>query len=59
MLIFRAVAIEFRSKHQSPTWRQGWDLRSSAPAAVGAALLMGVAFGNVVSGVALRRAATT
>ncbi len=52
MLIFRAVAIEFRSKHPSPRWRQGWDCAFSAGSA-GAALLMGVAFGNVVSGVAM------
>ena len=25
-LIFRAVAIEFRSKHASPRWRACWDL---------------------------------
>ena len=49
-LIFRAVAIEFRSKHPSPRWRQSWDVVFSA-ASFGAALLMGVAFGNVISGV--------
>ena len=49
-LIGRAVAIEFRSKHPSPRWRQSWDVVFSA-ASFGAALLMGVAFGNVISGV--------
>jgi len=50
MLIGRAVAIEFRSKHPSPRWRQSWDVVFSV-ASFGAALLMGVAFGNVISGV--------
>jgi cytochrome bd ubiquinol oxidase subunit II len=50
MLIFRAVAIEFRSKRPSAAWRHGWDY-VFATGSFGAALLMGVAFGNVVSGV--------
>jgi cytochrome bd ubiquinol oxidase subunit II len=50
MLIGRAVAIEFRSKHESPRWRQSWDVVFSV-ASFGAALLMGVAFGNVIAGV--------
>ncbi len=50
MLICRAVAIEFRSKRPSPAWRQGWDYVFST-GSFGAALLMGVAFGNVISGV--------
>ena len=49
-LIGRAVAIEFRSKHASAAWRQGWDVTFSA-ASFGAALLMGVAFGNLIAGV--------
>ena len=49
-LIFRAVAIEFRSKRPSPRWRQGWDI-AFAVGSLGAALLMGVAFGNVAAGV--------
>jgi len=49
-LIFRAVAIEFRSKRPSPRWRQGWDIAFAA-GSFGAALLMGVAFGNVAAGV--------
>ncbi len=49
-LIFRAVAIEFRSKRPSAAWRQGWDVVFSA-GSFGVALLLGVAFGNVISGV--------
>lgn len=48
-LIFRAVAIEFRSKRPSPRWRQGWDVAFSI-GSCGAALLIGVAFGNVAAG---------
>ncbi len=48
-LIGRACAIEFRSKEQSPLWRQFWDviffLGSALPA-----LLFGVAFGNILHG---------
>ncbi len=51
-LIFRAVAIEFRSKQASARWRQTWDVIFSA-SSVGAALLMGVAFGNVITGMPL------
>jgi cytochrome d ubiquinol oxidase subunit II len=49
-LIFRAVSIEFRSKVESPRWREFWDwgfgLGSILPA-----ILFGVAFGNVLHGV--------
>ncbi len=48
-LIFRATAIEFRSKRPSPSWRQGWDI-AFAVGSFGAALLMGVAFGNIAAG---------
>ena len=51
-LIFRAVAIEFRSKRPSPRWRQGWDI-VFAVGSLGAALLMGVAFGNVAAGLTM------
>jgi cytochrome d ubiquinol oxidase subunit II len=51
-LIFRAVAIEFRSKRPEPRWRAAWDWIFAA-ASGGAALLLGVAFGNVVAGVPL------
>lgn len=49
-LIFRAVAIEFRSKVESPSWRRAWDwafgLGSLVPA-----VLFGVAFGNIMRGI--------
>jgi cytochrome d ubiquinol oxidase subunit II len=51
-LIFRAVAIEFRSKRPSPRWRRGWDI-AFAFGSFGAALLMGVAFGNVAAGLSM------
>ena len=49
-LIFRAVAIEVRSKQPGPRWRQAWDW-SFAAASTGSSLLMGVAFGNVIWGI--------
>jgi cytochrome d ubiquinol oxidase subunit II len=52
MLIFRAVAIEFRSKQPALWWRQVWDVSFSS-ASIGCSLLLGVAFGNVVWGVPL------
>ena len=49
-LIGRGVAFEFRSKDDNPRWRKTWDwtifLGSLLPA-----LLLGVAFGNLVRGV--------
>lgn len=49
-LILRGVAFEFRSKDDNPTWRAGWDwaiaIGSFLPA-----LLLGVAFANIVKGV--------
>ena len=52
MLIFRAVAIEFRSKRQERWWRRMWDT-SFAVGSVGASLLVGVALGNVARGIPL------
>ena len=52
VLILRTVAIEFRSKRPSPRWRSAWDLVFSI-SSLGLALLLGVAFGNVISGVTL------
>jgi cytochrome d ubiquinol oxidase subunit II len=49
-LVFRAVAIEFRSKQPAAWWRRGWD-RSFAVASIASSLLMGVAFGNVIWGI--------
>jgi len=51
-LIFRAAAIEFRSKETSHRWRQTWDV-SFAVASVAIALLAGVALGNMVVGIPL------
>jgi cytochrome d ubiquinol oxidase subunit II len=51
-LIFRAVAIEFRSKQPGVRWRRAWD-RSFAIASIASSLLMGVAFGNVIWGIPL------
>ncbi len=49
-LIFRAVAIEFRSKEPWPWWRQFWDVSFSA-ASILASFLMGVALGNIIWGI--------
>ncbi len=51
-LIFRAVAIEFRSKQPMRWWRQMWDVGFSVGSIV-AALLIGVAVGNIAWGVPL------
>ncbi len=51
-LIFRAVAIEFRSKHPSPRWRRFWDA-GFAGGSLFSGLLIGVAMGNIVWGVPL------
>jgi cytochrome bd ubiquinol oxidase subunit II len=51
-LILRAVAIEYRSKEASVWWRRGWDVVFSLSSAV-AALLFGVAMGNLIGGIAL------
>ncbi len=51
-LIIRGVAIEYRNKYDSLTWRKAWDflffLGSLLPA-----LLLGVAFANIFKGVAI------
>ena len=52
-LIFRAVAIDFRSKKESRIWRQSWDVSFSV-ASVLSALIFGVALGNVAWGVPLQ-----
>jgi cytochrome d ubiquinol oxidase subunit II len=49
-LIFRAVAIEFRSKRPERWWRQTWDIGFSAGSIL-SALLIGVALGNIAWGV--------
>jgi cytochrome bd ubiquinol oxidase subunit II len=50
MLIFRAVSIEFRSKEKMKWWRNFWDISFSVSSIL-IAFLMGVALGNIVTGV--------
>ncbi len=52
VLIMRTVAIEFRSKRERPGWRSTWDMVFFA-SSLGIALLLGVAFGNIMVGVPL------
>ncbi len=51
-LIFRAVSIEFRSKHGSPFWRTSWDVAFSI-ASVVIAFGVGLVLGNLVQGINL------
>ncbi len=51
-LIFRAVAIEFRSKQSMSWWRQLWDVSFSVSSIV-SSLLVGVAMGNIAWGIPL------
>src|SRR6201998_934280 len=51
-LIFRAVAIEFRSKQPMHWWRQMWDIGFSLGSIV-SSLLIGVAMGNIAWGIPL------
>ncbi len=53
-LIFRAVAIEFRSKRSSSRWRGTWDVVFAISSFIGA-LLIGVALGNFAWGIPLTR----
>ncbi len=48
-LIGRAVSLEFRSKVQAPAWRKLWDVGFFLSSGT-AALLLGVAGGNVMAG---------
>ncbi|MDY6821597.1 MAG: cytochrome d ubiquinol oxidase subunit II [Deferribacterota bacterium] len=48
-LIFRGVSFEFRSKIDSDAWRNAWDAIITISSFV-AALLFGVAFGNIFMG---------
>ena len=52
VLILRTVALEFRSKEPGRRWRSTWDA-VFAVASLGLAFLLGVAFGNIVSGLPL------
>ena len=51
-LIFRAVAIEFRSKQPMLWWRRMWDIGFSAGSIL-SSLLIGVAMGNIAWGIPL------
>ena len=51
-LIFRAVAIEFRSKRESKIWRSTWDT-VFAFASIFVAFILGVLIGNMVEGIPL------
>lgn len=51
-LIVRAVAFEYRGKHDDARWRRRWDACIIAGSAL-PAVLWGVAFGNIVAGVPL------
>lgn len=51
-LIFRAVAIEFRSKQEMLWWRRMWDVSFSVSSVL-ASFLIGVALGNIGIGIPL------
>jgi cytochrome d ubiquinol oxidase subunit II len=51
-LIFRAVAIEFRSKRESPVWRSLWDVVFSF-ASILVAFVLGILIGNMIRGIPL------
>ena len=51
-IIFRAVAIEFRSKQPSPRWRRTWDLLFSLASAV-IVFCIGIMLGNLIRGIPL------
>lgn len=51
-LIFRAVAIEFRSKEPGKVWRQTWDILFSV-GSICSSLIIGVALGNMTRGIPL------
>jgi cytochrome d ubiquinol oxidase subunit II len=51
-LMFRAVAIEFRSKRESQKWRSLWDVVFSF-ASILVAFVLGVLIGNMIRGIPL------
>lgn len=51
-LMFRAVAIEFRNKHESYPWKKFWDI-SFVLGSIIPAILFGVAIGNILRGIPL------
>jgi cytochrome d ubiquinol oxidase subunit II len=53
-LMFRASAIEFRSKREGKGWRYFWDVVFSLSSIL-VGLIMGVILGNVIEGIALNQ----
>jgi cytochrome d ubiquinol oxidase subunit II len=51
-LILRGVSIEFRGKETNVLWRRSWDVAFSVGSAL-AAVLFGVALGNVMRGISI------
>lgn len=51
-LMFRASAIEFRSKRESPLWRSFWDVMFSV-ASILVGLVIGLLLGNMIEGIPL------
>lgn len=51
-LIFRAVAIEFRSKQPMKWWRKTWDISFSISSIL-SSFVLGVALGNIIWGIPL------
>jgi cytochrome d ubiquinol oxidase subunit II len=51
-LMFRAVAIEFRSKRESPAWRHFWDVVFSLSSIL-VGFIVGVILGNMIEGIPL------
>ena len=49
-LIFRAVAIEFRSKRESPSWRKTWDVVFSF-SSIFVSMILGILIANMIRGV--------
>lgn len=49
-LMFRAVAIEFRSKNPSPLWRATWDV-AFCVSSILLAFVLGVILGNLIVGI--------
>jgi cytochrome d ubiquinol oxidase subunit II len=51
-LIFRAVAIEFRSKEKMAWWRWSWDIMFTIASLI-IAMTLGIAIGNLIVGIPL------
>lgn len=51
-LIFRAVAIEFRSKQESPVWRKTWDVVFSFSSIL-VSFILGLLIANMIRGIPL------